>query len=338
MDNMNDILILGIETSCDETSAAVVKNGRFVLSNEIFSQIDIHKAYGGVVPEIASRSHVEKIDMVVAAAMEKAGLTFADLDAIAVTYGPGLVGALLVGLNYAKGLSFSAGLPLVGVNHIRGHISANFIDTDLEPPFVCLVVSGGHTTLLHMDSYDKIEILGETRDDAAGEAFDKVARALDLPYPGGLMLDRLSVEGSVNIPFPQAFLEDGTLDFSFSGLKSAVLNYLNKMRLTNQPVNYADVAASFQNAVVSVLTAKTMQACERTGSNVLALAGGVSCNSGLRASITDACAKRGIKLYMPPTVLCTDNAAMIAAAGFYQYKRGAVSPLELNAAPRIEIL
>ncbi|MCC8014587.1 MAG: tRNA (adenosine(37)-N6)-threonylcarbamoyltransferase complex transferase subunit TsaD [Eubacterium sp.] len=334
-----DITILAIESSCDETSAAVVKNGREVLSDIISSQIDIHKKFGGVVPEIASRKHIENIDWVVKAALKDAKASLEDMDAIAVTYGPGLVGALLVGVSYAKSLAFGLDKPLVPVHHIEGHIAANYIEhPDLEPPFVCLVVSGGHTNLVHIKSYSEFKILGQTRDDAAGEAYDKVARCLKLPYPGGPKIDTLSKEGNPDaVKFPRVMLEEGSYDFSFSGLKSSVLNYINKCKMTNTPYNDADVAASFQRAVIDVLTAKAIRACRELKINKLAACGGVSANSALRSSLQNACDKEGIKLYVPSLILCTDNAAMIGSAAYYEFSEGNLADMSLNAVPGIRL-
>jgi N6-L-threonylcarbamoyladenine synthase len=334
-----DIKILGIESSCDETAASIVVNGREVLSNVISSQIEIHKKFGGVVPEVASRKHVEVINAVVEEALEKAGVSFQDIDAIAVTYGPGLVGALLVGLQYAKGLAYALKKPLIGVNHIEGHISANFIEhKELEPPFVCLVVSGGHTFIVYMEDYGKFEVIGQTRDDAAGEAYDKIARALGLGYPGGPKIDKLSKEGNPDaIKFPRANFHDDSLDFSFSGLKSAVLNYLNKMEMTGTEINKADVAASFQKAVVEVLTDNVIKTCKRRGVNKIAIAGGVASNSALRANLIKEGSKIDVEVLFPAPILCTDNAAMIAAAGYFEYKRGITASLNLNAVPNLKL-
>lgn len=334
-----DIKVLGIETSCDETSASVVLNGREVLSNVISSQIEIHKKFGGVVPEVASRKHVEVISNVVEEAIKEAGTSFDDIDLIAATYGPGLVGALLVGLSYAKGLALSLNKPFVGVNHIEGHISANYISCkDLEPPFICLVVSGGHTHLVNVKGYGDYKILGRTRDDAAGEAYDKVARALGLGYPGGPLIDKLSKEGDKNaIDFPRAYLEEDSFDFSFSGLKSAVLNYLNKMNMQNKTINKADVAASFQQSVIEVLVEKSIRAVKKEGLNTLCLAGGVASNSELRNQMETRCKKEGIRLYYPNNILCTDNAAMIACAGYYDYLKYGPSKLSLNAIASLRI-
>ena len=336
---MTDIHILGIESSCDETAAAVVRNGRAVLSNVIHSQIPEHRPYGGVVPEIASRNHVGKITEVVDAALREVNMSLSDIDAVAVTYGPGLVGALLVGLSFAKAMAFAARKPLIGVHHIMGHIYANYLsDEAFAPPFVCLVVSGGHTHLIRVTDDGVYEILGKTRDDAAGEAFDKVARALGLPYPGGVEIDRLAKTGDATaFAFPRVMLESDSLDFSFSGLKSAVLNELNSAKMQNITHNPADVAASFQRAVVDVLAAKAVAACKTTGLQTLALAGGVSCNTALRTRMAEACAAAGIALHIPAPVFCTDNAAMIAAAGFYEFKAGRIAANDLNAYPNLTL-
>lgn len=334
-----DITILAIESSCDETSAAVVKNGRYVLSNVISSQIATHKLYGGVVPEIASRQHIEAIDWVIDATLDEANVKKEDVDAIAVTYGPGLVGALLVGLSEAKALAFALNKPLIPVHHIEGHIAANYIQNkDWEPPFVCEVVSGGHTHLVHIKDYDHFEILGHTRDDAAGEAFDKVARVLGLTYPGGPQIDKLAKEGNADaIKFPRVVLENDTYDFSFSGLKSAVLNYINKAQMKGEEIVPADVAASFQQAVVDVLVEKAIGVCKELKLNKLALAGGVSANSHLREEMQKACNKEGIKLSVPELVLCTDNAAMIGSAGYYEYVKGNIADMSLNAYPSLKL-
>lgn len=336
---MNRILTLGIETSCDETSAAVLLNGRGILSNIIYSQIDIHKKFGGVVPEVASRKHVEVVSTVIKEAIDEAGIKYDDVNVIASTYGPGLVGALLVGLSAAKGLAMSLSKPFVGVNHIEGHICANYIaNQELEPPFTCLVVSGGHTHLINVKGYGEYEILGRTRDDAAGEAYDKIARAIGLGYPGGPKIDKLAKEGNKDaIDFPKVYLEEGSFDFSFSGLKSAVLNYLNKMKMQDIEVDRADVAASFQKSVVEVLANKAVKAAKHNGTNILCLAGGVAANSSLRAELEMLCSREGIKFLYPPAVLCTDNAAMIACAGYYEYISGRVSELSLNAIPGLKI-
>lgn len=334
----NDVLILAIESSCDETAASVVKNGREVLSNIISSQIELHKLYGGVVPEIASRKHIEKINQVIEEALKEADVTLDDLDAVGVTYGPGLVGALLVGVAEAKAISYARKLPLVGVHHIEGHISANYIENkDLEPPFVCLVVSGGHTHLVVVNDYGKYEIIGRTRDDAAGEAFDKVARAIGLGYPGGPKIDRLSREGDPEaIHFPKARIEGSPYDFSFSGLKSAVLNYLNGCRMKGEECR-ADVAASFQKAVTDVLVEHAIKAVKEYGYDKLAIAGGVASNSTLRTAMERACRNNKIKFYHPSPILCTDNAAMIGAAAYYEYIRGTRHGLDLNAVPNLKL-
>ena len=339
MNEQKDILILAIESSCDETAAAVVKNGREVLSNIISSQIALHTLYGGVVPEIASRKHIEKINQVIEEALQTADVTLDDLDAIAVTYGPGLVGALLVGVAEAKAISYAKRLPLVGVHHIEGHISANYIENkDLEPPFICLVVSGGHTHLVKVQDYGVYEILGRTRDDAAGEAFDKVARAIGLGYPGGPKIDKLAKEGNPDaIAFPKAKIADSPYDFSFSGLKSSVLNYLNGAKMKGETVNRADVAASFQKAVCDVLVSHAITAVKEAGMDKLAIAGGVASNSTLRAAMETACEKNGIRFFRPSPILCTDNAAMIGAAGYYDFKKGVRSGVDLNAVPNLQL-
>ena len=334
-----DVLILAIETSCDETAAAVVKNGRDILSNIIYTQIKLHTVFGGVVPEIASRKHIEKINPVIEAALEEAGVTLDDIDAVAVTYGPGLVGALLTGVAEAKAIAFGAGKPLVGVHHIEGHISANYIEhKELEPPFLCMVASGGHSHLVMVKDYGEYEIIGRTRDDAAGEAFDKVARAIGLGYPGGPKIDKLAREGNPKaITFPRAKISDSPDDFSFSGLKSAVLNYLNHCEMKNIPVNRADVAASFQQAVTDVLTEHTVAAAKRLGINRVAIAGGVASNSSLRGQMKEACEKNGMTFYYPSPVYCTDNAAMIGVAGYYEYIKGVRDGWDLNAVSNLKI-
>lgn len=334
-----DVYILAIESSCDETAAAVVKNGREVLSNVISSQIALHTLYGGVVPEIASRKHIEKINQVIEEALKEAGLELKDITAIAVTYGPGLVGALLVGVSAAKAISFATGIPLIGVHHIEGHISANYIENkELEPPYVCLVVSGGHSHLVVVKDYGEYEIIGRTRDDAAGEAFDKVARAIGLGYPGGPKIDKLSKEGNPEaIRFPRAKVDDNEYDFSFSGLKSAVLNYLNGCQMKGEPVCEADVAASFQKAVIDVLVEHGIHAVKKYGYNKFAIAGGVASNSSLRQAFETECAKRNIEFYHPSPIFCTDNAAMIGVAGYYEYIKGVRSGLELNAVPNLRL-
>ncbi len=334
-----DVLILAIESSCDETAASVVKNGREVLSNVISSQIALHTLYGGVVPEIASRKHIEKINQVIEEALKEAGVELKDITAIAVTYGPGLVGALLVGVSAAKAISFATGIPLIGVHHIEGHISANYIENkELEPPYVCLVVSGGHSHLVVVKDYGEYEIIGRTRDDAAGEAFDKVARAIGLGYPGGPKIDKLSKEGnSEAIRFPRAKVEDSEYDFSFSGLKSAVLNYLNGCQMKGEPICEADVAASFQKAVIDVLVEHALHAVKKYGYDKFAIAGGVASNSSLRQAFEEECAKRKINFYHPSPIFCTDNAAMIGVAGYYEYLKGVRSGMDLNAVPNLRL-
>ena len=338
--NRADILILAIESSCDETAASVVKNGREVLSNIIYSQIALHTKYGGVVPEIASRKHIEKINQVIENALKEAGVSLQDITAIAVTYGPGLVGALLVGVSEAKAISFASGIPLVGVHHISGHISANYIEhRELEPPFICLVASGGHSHLVVVKDYGKYEIVGRTRDDAAGEAFDKVARAIGLGYPGGPKIDKLSKEGNPDaIPFPRAKVDDNEYDFSFSGLKSAVLNYLNSCRMKGEEANQADVAASFQKAVIDVLVGHSLHAVKEFGFHKFAIAGGVASNSSLQAAFESECAKRNIDFYHPSPIYCTDNAAMIGVAGYYEYIKGVRHGYNLNAVPNLKLV
>jgi len=375
MNGEKDTLILAIESSCDETAAAVVKNGREVLSNTIYSQIDLHTLYGGVVPEIASRKHIEKINQVVKTALKDADKTLDDIDAIGVTYGPGLVGALLVGVAEAKAIAYAAKKPLVGVHHIEGHIAANYVEhKELEPPYLCLVVSGGHTHLVKVNSYSEYEIIGRTHDDAAGEAFDKVARAIGLGYPGGPKVDKVSKTGRKDVlAFPRAHIEGCPYDFSFSGLKSAVLNYLNscKMKQANeesknnvsadetgkekktnvyetvfsgddmidpeQGVTVADVAASFQEAVVDALVSKTMAAAKDLGYTKIAMAGGVASNSSLRAGMKESCEENGYTLYYPSPILCTDNAAMIGCAAYYEYISGTRHGWDLNAVPNLKL-
>lgn len=334
-----DTYILGIESSCDETAASVVKNGREVLSNVINTQIDLHKQYGGVVPEIASRKHIENIDAVIDEALSEAKMTLSDIDAIAVTYGPGLVGALLVGVSSAKAIAYAAEKPLVPVHHIRGHISANFIaHPDLKPPFVCLVASGGHSHIVNVKDYTEFEILGRTRDDAAGEAFDKIARVLGLGYPGGPLIDKLAKDGNPEaIRFPRVRMDGDSLDFSFSGVKTAVINYIHKAQQRGEEINKADVAASFQNAVTDALCEHTIEGALKTGAKTVAIAGGVAANSQLRGKMTDMCEKHGISVVYPPPVLCTDNAAMIACAGYFAYKNGARAELDLNAVPNLPL-
>ena len=339
MTEQKDILILAIESSCDETAASVVKNGREVLSNVISSQIELHKLYGGVVPEIASRKHIEKINQVIEEALTEASVTLDDLDAIGVTYGPGLVGALLVGVAEAKAIAYAKKLPLVGVHHIEGHISANYIENkELEPPFICLVVSGGHTHLVCVKDYGKYEIIGRTRDDAAGEAYDKVARAIGLGYPGGPKIDKLSKEGNAEaIVFPKAHIQDAPYDFSFSGVKSAVLNYINGCNMKGEEYNNADIAASFQKAVTDVLVENAMKAVKEYGMSKLAIAGGVASNTTLRAAMKEACEKNGVEFYHPSPIYCTDNAAMIGVAAYYEYLSGTRHGWDLNAVPNLKL-
>ena len=339
MSEKDDVLILAIESSCDETAAAVVKNGREVLSNVINTQIAIHTEYGGVVPEIASRKHIENINPVIRKALEDAGVTLDDIDAIGVTYGPGLVGALLVGVAEAKAIAFAKNKPLVGVHHIEGHISANYVENkELEPPFVALVVSGGHTHLVKVNDYGEYEIVGRTRDDAAGEAFDKVARAIGLGYPGGPKIDKLAKEGNPDaIVFPRAHVDDAPYDFSFSGIKSAVLNYINSANMQGKEINRADVAASFQKAVVDALVSRAVRLAKECGMNKLAIAGGVASNSALRAAIQEECTKNNISFYSPSPILCTDNAAMIGAAAYYEYIKGVRHGYDLNAVPNLKL-
>ena len=331
------MIILGIETSCDETSAAVVRDGRRVLSNIIASQVELHAPFGGVVPEIAARRHIECIGYIVDNALSQADITLEDVDAFAVANGPGLAGALLVGLNYAKGLAFATKKPLVGVHHIEGHVCANFLEEDcadttgLEPPFLSLVVSGGHTLLLAVEDYDKYRVVGSTRDDAAGEAFDKVARVMGLPYPGGPEIDRIARDVSPTVKFPRAKV-DG-LDFSFSGLKTAVLQHITREEKQHGEVNIPDIAASFQKAVVDVLVERAVAACQREGLKKIALAGGVACNSALRNTMEIACGENNLQLFKPKPVYCTDNAAMIACRGYYRLKAGFYDGLDLNAYP-----
>lgn len=339
VNKMSDVKILAIESSCDETAAAVVVNGRQVLSNIISSQIDLHTIYGGVVPEIASRKHIEKINQVVTEALNTANMKLSDIDAIAVTYGPGLVGALLVGVSFAKALAYSANIPLIGVHHIEGHIAANYIENpELTPEFMCLVVSGGHTHLVKVKDYGKFEILGKTRDDAAGEAFDKVARSIGLGYPGGPKIDKVSYEGNPEaVKFPRTKLTGEGYDFSFSGLKSAVLNHLNSCQMKGEEIVQADIAASFQAAVVDVLVDNAMKAIKEHEVKKFAIAGGVASNSHLRKAMEEACEKRGVAFYHPSPILCTDNAAMIGCAGYYEYMAGVRSDLSLNAVPNLKL-
>ncbi len=339
MSEQKDIFILAIESSCDETAAAVVKNGREVLSNVISSQIELHKLYGGVVPEIASRKHIEKINQVIEEALSDAKMTLDDIDAIGVTYGPGLVGALLVGVAEAKAIAYAKNLPLVGVHHIEGHILANFIENkELEPPFICLVVSGGHTHLVCVKDYGTYEIIGRTRDDAAGEAFDKVARAIGLGYPGGPKIEKLSKEGNPEaIAFPRAKIEGFQYDFSFSGVKSAVLNYINGCQMKGETYVEADIAASFQKAVIDVLVGNAMHAVKEYGLNKFAIAGGVASNGTLREAMREACEENGIEFYHPSPIFCTDNAAMIGVAAYYEYLSGTRHGWDLNAVPNLKL-
>lgn len=336
---MEDVFILAVESSCDETAAAVVKNGREVLSNVISSQIALHTLYGGVVPELASRKHIEKINQVIQAALDTAGMTLDEMTAVGVTYGPGLVGALLVGVAEAKAIAYAAKKPLVGVHHIEGHVSANFIEhKELEPPFVCLIVSGGHTHLVVVRDYGEFEIIGRTMDDAAGEAFDKVARAVGLGYPGGPKIDAAAREGNPHaVEFPRARVGGSAYNFSFSGMKSAVLNYINQANMRGEPICVPDLAASFQNAVVEVLVSRTVAAAREYGYGRVAMAGGVASNTALRAGMREACEKAGLTLYYPSPILCTDNAAMIGAAAYYEYRKGVRAGWDLNAVPGLKL-
>ena len=331
-------LTLGIETSCDETAASVVADGRVVMSNVISSQIDIHTAYGGVVPEIASRKHLEKINDVIQKAMDDAGVKAEDLDLIGVTYGPGLVGALLIGVAAAKAMAYACGKPLIGVNHMHGHIAANYLEHhELEPPFMALIVSGGHTEIVNVPEYNSCEKLGGTRDDAAGEAFDKIARVIGLGYPGGPKIDKAAKEGDASaIAFKRVYLEPGSLDFSFSGLKTQALNYLNQERQAGREIRVNDVAASFQEAVVEVIADKAVAAAERYGQKRIVMAGGVASNSRLRELIGEKAGEKGIDVLKPSPVLCTDNGAMIASAAYYAYKSGEKPALDLDAVPGLE--
>lgn len=336
---MDDIKIMAIESSCDETSVAVVKNGREIISNVISSQIDMHKKFGGVVPEVASRMHLEVINNIVREALEEAKLSMADIDAIAVTKGPGLVGALLVGISEAKALSYACKKPLVGVNHMKGHICATFIThKELEPPFICLLVSGGHTYLVYVKDYNNMEVIGKTIDDACGEAYDKVARCLGMNYPGGPEVERLAKLGNdKSIDFPRVMLDKNSYNFSFSGLKTAVLNYLNSKKQKNEEISKEDVCASFQRAVFDVLIFKTEKLMKEKKLNTLVVSGGVSANNTLREEINKMCEKNGFKSYFPDKILCTDNAAMIASSGYYEYISGVRSDLTLNVEPNLEL-
>ena len=334
-----DIYLLAIESSCDETAAAVVKNGREILSNVISSQIDLHTIYGGVVPEIASRKHIEKINQVIDQAMSEAGLALEELDGIGVTYGPGLVGALLVGVSQAKALAFALNKPLIGVHHIEGHICANFIENkDLKPPFLCLVVSGGHSHLVRVQDFGEYEIIGRTRDDAAGEAFDKVARAIGLGYPGGPKIDKISKEGNPDaVHFPRAKVAESEYDFSFSGLKSSVLNYINSCKMKGEEICQADIAASFQKAVIDVLTDHSMHAVKEFGVKQFAIAGGVASNAHLRGALEKRCKEMGVEFYYPSPIYCTDNAAMIGVAAYEEFIRGRFHSYDLNAVPNLRL-
>ena len=334
------MLTLAVETSCDETSCAVIKDGREVLSNIISSQIEIHRKYGGVVPEIASRKHIESINHIIQEALDKAKVNFSDINLVGVTQGPGLVGALLIGISAAKAIAYGLGIPIIGVNHIQGHVCANYIEhKDLEPPFTCLIVSGGHSYLVQANSYTDYELIGRTRDDAAGEAFDKVARAIGLPYPGGPFIDNLSKKGNKEaIDFPRVFLEPKSYDFSFSGLKTAVLNYLNQTKQKNEEIIVEDVAASFQQAVLDVLVDKTFRLAKERKSDKIVLAGGVASNQGLRDIMEERGKKEGINIFYPSRVLCTDNAAMIGAAAYFNYIEGKRSKLDLNVIPNLDFI
>lgn len=333
---VNDHLTLGIETSCDETAAAVIKNGKEVLSNIISSQIQTHLPFGGVVPEIASRKHLENINSVIQEALKTAGIDFENLHSVAVTRGPGLVGALLVGVSAAKAISYALDIPLIGVNHLEGHVYANFLEHDLCFPLLCLVVSGGHTSIIHIKEHGKREKLGSTRDDAAGEAFDKIARCMGLGYPGGPAIEKAAKGGDPrSIDFPRSWLEKNSFDFSFSGLKTAVINYLHNIKQRGEEINIADVAASFQQAIIDVLVEKTVNAALKTGTGTILLAGGVAANESLRYQLKEKAKQEGIEVYYPSPIFCTDNAAMIACAGYYRTQRGEKSSLDLNAEPSL---
>lgn len=339
MSEKKDIYVLGIETSCDETAASVVKNGKDIISNVVASQIESHKRFGGVVPEIASRHHVEQITLVIEEALLQAELGFDDLDAIAVTEGPGLVGALLIGVNAAKALSFAHQIPLVGVHHIAGHIYANRLIGELQFPALALVVSGGHTELVYMKEHGSFDVIGETLDDAAGEAYDKVARTMGLPYPGGPQIDKLAAVGTDSIPLPRAWLEEGSYNFSFSGLKSAVINTLHNASQKNEVIPPEDLAASFQQSVIDVLTAKTSKAAKEYGVKQVLLAGGVAANKGLRTALEQEFSHAGDpELIIPPVSLCTDNAAMIAAAGTVAFEKGIRGSYDMNGQPGLELM
>ncbi|MFA0815770.1 MAG: tRNA (adenosine(37)-N6)-threonylcarbamoyltransferase complex transferase subunit TsaD [Anaerofustis sp.] len=334
---MNEsVTILAIETSCDETSAAVLTDGQ-LRSNIIASQIEIHTLYGGVVPEIASRNHLMTVSEVVDESLNRAGVSLAELNAIAVTYGPGLVGALLIGVSYAKALAFASGIPLIGVNHLAGHISANFL-AGAKPPFVCLIISGGHTSIVQVKDYTEFEVLGSTRDDAAGEAFDKVARVMGLGYPGGPKLDALAQQGNPHfIEFPRVMMEENHFDFSFSGLKSAVLNYINRETMKGNEIRKADLCASFRQCISDIVTEKTIRAAKELHIDTVCICGGVSCNSLIRSEFSRKCAQNGLNLIMPEPVLCSDNAGMIASAAYYQYKKDDFADLYLNAIPSLKL-
>lgn len=333
------MLTLAIETSCDETSCAVIRDGREVLSNIISSQIEIHRKFGGVVPEIASRKHIESINQIIQQALDEAHITFEDIDLVGVTRGPGLVGALLVGISTAKALSLGLDIPIVGVNHIEGHVCANYIEhKDLKPPFTCLIVSGGHTYLVQVNGYTDYELIGRTRDDAAGEAFDKVARALGLPYPGGPFIDKLSKIGNKDaINFPRVYLENNSYDFSFSGLKTAVLNYLNQAKQRGEEIIIEDVAASFQQAVLDVLVDKSFDLAKKRKMDKIVIAGGVAANEGLRAMMIERGNREGIKIFYPSRMLCTDNAAMIGSAAYFNYLDNNISDLDFNVVPNLDL-
>lgn len=339
MKNNNDVTILSIESSCDETAAAVTVNGRRLLSNAIYSQIDLHTVYGGVVPEIASRAHIEKINQVVRKALSDAGVTLDDIDAVAVTAGPGLVGALLVGVSFAKAVSFAKNIPLIGVHHIKGHVCANYIeDPSLEPPFLCLVASGGHTHLVKVTGCVEYEIIGRTRDDAAGEAFDKIARAIGLGYPGGPKIEKAARSGNpAAYDFPRPKIDENKYDFSFSGVKSAVLNTINAAKMKGQEVNREDIAASFQAVVIDSMKERTALALDEFGMEKFAMAGGVASNQTLRHALEELCKEKGAEFYCPRPVLCTDNAAMIGCAGYYEYLKGNFAGLDLNAYPNMPL-